>query len=159
MDKTGVVPALLEPMITLRKRQRSILMAVFFQRWNCWVVWVWVWICMDLPVHSVSTPGQYRESPERQVHSLSPLPLWALNPGWAPISAAFLSQTRSGVLPLQRRMRRLLNSGSLQFWVLQRPWSLWQWVLRGDISWTERLSIGVLGIPETSSWRSPSFFL
>ena len=111
---------------------------------------------MDLRVHSVSTPGQYRESPERHVHSLSPPPPWALNPGWAPITAAFPSQTRPGVLPLQRRVRRLLNSGSLQFWVLQRPGSLWQWVLRGDISWIERLSIGVLGIPEMSSWRRPS---
>lgn len=36
--------------------------------------------------------------------------------------------------PLQRSWRRWLNSGSLQFWVPQRLWSLWQWVLSGNNS-------------------------
>ena len=36
--------------------------------------------------------------------------------------------------PLQRSWRRQLNSGSLQFWVPQRLWSLWQRVLSGNSS-------------------------
>ena len=55
--------------------------------------------------------------------------------------------------PPQRSRRRPLNSGSLQLWGLQRRWSLWQWLLSGE----QLLSTGVWGIPETSSWRKPSF--
>ena len=55
----------------------AILMAVLFQRWDCWVVWVWVWICTDLCVHSVGTPGRHRRSPGRHVPSLRLLWSWA----------------------------------------------------------------------------------
>ena len=74
----------------------AILMAVLFQRWDCWVVWVWVWICTDLCVHSVGASGWHRRSPGRHVPSLSLLWLWAWNPSLAPTHTASLSQTCVG---------------------------------------------------------------
>ena len=71
----------------------AILMAVLFQRWDCWVVWVWVWICTDLCAHSVSASGWHRGAQG------DTCPHWAFSgcghgtPAWPPTHAASLSQT------------------------------------------------------------------
>ena len=128
----------------------AIMMAVIFQRWDCWVVWVWVWICTDLCVHSVGAPGRRRRSPGRRT-LIEPSPFLGTEPQPGSHSHGFPESDLCW--PLQRSWRRWLDSGSLQFWVPQRPWSLWQWVLSRE----QLLSTGVWGIPETSSWRKPSF--